>query len=88
MNRPREARLQKEGTEMSTEANKALVRRWAEEVMSKGDLNMIDELFAIDYIDHTNPPDWPPRREGHKQIIDRHASVSRSRRQDRRALVQ
>ena len=54
---------------MSTEANAALVRRWAEEILSKGDLNLIDELFAVDYIDHTNPPDWPPGREGHKQIV-------------------
>jgi len=54
---------------MSTEANKALIRRWAEGVMSKGDLNMIDELFATDYLDHTNPPDWPAGSVGHKQII-------------------
>ncbi len=54
---------------MSTEANKTLVRRWAEEILSKGDLNMIDELFAADYVDHTNPPDWAPGREGHKQIV-------------------
>lgn len=54
---------------MSTEANVALVQRWAEEILSKGDLNTIDELFAVDYIDHTNPPDWPSGREGHRQII-------------------
>jgi len=54
---------------MSIETNEALVRRWAEEILSKGDLNLIDELFAADYVDHTNPPDWPPGREGHKQIV-------------------
>ncbi len=54
---------------MSTETNEALVRRWAEEILSKGDLNLIDELFAAGYVDHTNPPDWPPGREGHKQIV-------------------
>jgi steroid delta-isomerase-like uncharacterized protein len=54
---------------MSMETNKALVRRWAEEVLSKGNLNAIDELFASDYVDHTNPPDWPLGREGHKQIV-------------------
>jgi hypothetical protein len=37
-------------TEMSTEANKAVVRRWAEEVLSKGNLTTIDELFAADYV--------------------------------------
>ena len=54
---------------MSTEANKAVVRRWAEEVLNKGNLTTIDELFAADYVDHTNPPDWPPGSIGHKQII-------------------
>jgi predicted ester cyclase len=62
--------LQKEGNAMSTETNKALVRRWVEEVLNtKGNLAVIDELFAPDYADYTNPPDWPPGREGHKQIV-------------------
>ncbi len=48
---------------MSTEMNKALVRRWVEEVLNrKGNLAIIDELFAPDYADYTNPPDWPPGR--------------------------
>src|SRR6266566_3749910 len=59
----------KGGTEMSTAANKALVHRWAEEVVSNGHLNTIDELFASNYVDHTNPPDWPLGSVGHKQII-------------------
>jgi predicted ester cyclase len=55
---------------MSTENNKALVRRWVEEVVNqKGNLTVIDELFSPDFIDYTNPPDWTPGREGHKQII-------------------
>ena len=39
---------------MSTEANKALVRRWWEET-DKGNLAIIDELCAPDYIDHSPP---------------------------------
>ena len=39
---------------MSTEANKALVRRWFEET-DKGNLAIIDELCAPDYIDHSPP---------------------------------
>lgn len=38
----------------SLEENKALVRRWWDET-NKGNLDMIDELCAPDYVDH-NPP--------------------------------
>src|SRR5437016_3744523 len=62
--------LQKEGKVMSTETNKALVRRWVEEVLNTpGNLAAVDVLFAPDYVDYTNPPDWPPGRQGHKQIV-------------------
>ncbi len=54
---------------MLREANKSLIRSWVDEVVNKGNLSTIDELFAADYVDHTNPPDWPVGREGHKQII-------------------
>jgi predicted ester cyclase len=37
--------------------------------VSKGNLAAIDELFSPDYIDYTNPPDWPPGREGHRKIV-------------------
>ena len=40
---------------MSTEANKALVRRFYEEI-DKGNLAAMDELVAEDYIDHSPPP--------------------------------
>jgi predicted ester cyclase len=55
---------------MLTAPNKALVRRWVEEIVNtKGNLALIDELFSPNFIDHTNPPDWTPGREGHRQII-------------------
>ena len=38
---------------MSTEANKAVVRRYLEEFVSKGDTSLAAELFAPDYINHT-----------------------------------
>lgn len=53
---------------MSAEANKALVRRFYEEI-DKGNLAAMDELVAEDYLDH-NPPPFPglrPGREGLKQ---------------------
>jgi predicted ester cyclase len=55
---------------MSTEANKALVRRFYEEI-DKGNMEVIDELVAEDYIDH-NPPPFPGfayGREGLKQAF-------------------
>jgi predicted ester cyclase len=55
---------------MTTEDNKALVRRFYEEI-DKGNLEAMDELVAVDYLDH-NPPPFPglaPGREGLKQAF-------------------
>ena len=53
---------------MSAEANKALVRRFYEEI-NNGNLDAMDELVAEDYLDHNPPPipGLPPGREGLKQ---------------------
>lgn len=40
---------------MSTEANKALVRQFYEEI-DRGNLAAMDELVAEDYRDHSPPP--------------------------------
>ena len=55
---------------MSAEENKRLVRRFYEEI-DKGNLDVIDELVAKDYLDH-NPPPFPGLamgREGVKQAF-------------------
>lgn len=55
---------------MSAEENKALVRRFYEEI-DKGNIDILDELVAEDYIDH-NPPPFPGLaggREGLKQAF-------------------
>lgn len=55
---------------MSPEENKALVRRFYEEI-DKGNIDILDELVAQDYIDHSPPP-FPglaPGREGVKQAF-------------------
>lgn len=54
---------------MSAEDNKALARRIAEEVWSKGNTDAIDEFFAQDYIDHSPAPGYPPDRNGLKQWV-------------------
>jgi predicted SnoaL-like aldol condensation-catalyzing enzyme len=55
---------------MSSEENKRLVRRFYEEI-DKGNLSVIDELVAENYVDH-NPPPLPglvKGREGVKQFF-------------------
>jgi predicted ester cyclase len=55
---------------MSSETNKALVRRFYEEI-DKGNLDAMDELVAADYLDHSPPP-FPglaPGREELKQAF-------------------
>jgi predicted ester cyclase len=55
---------------MTTEENKALVRRFYEEI-DKGNLDAMDEFVAEDYLDHSPPP-FPglsPGREGLKQAF-------------------
>ena len=53
---------------MSTEDNKALVRRFFEDVWNKHNLALIDELFSPDYVEHRPVPGMPPTRDGFKQL--------------------
>lgn len=50
-----------------SEANKALVRRYYEEVM--GDLSGIEEIVADDFVDHHFPPDMPPGPAGVRKFF-------------------
>jgi steroid delta-isomerase-like uncharacterized protein len=51
---------------MSTEANKAIVRRFAEEILNEKKLDRADEIVAQDYIDHGAMPRQAPGLEGFK----------------------
>jgi steroid delta-isomerase-like uncharacterized protein len=55
---------------MSAEENKALVRRTIEEVVNKGNLDVVDELFADEYVYRS--PGTPDLRgpDGFKQLIN------------------
>lgn len=57
---------QKEGFMTATEQNKALVRRFYEEI-DKGNIAIVDELVAEDYIDH-NPPPFPTQGSGREKL--------------------
>jgi steroid delta-isomerase-like uncharacterized protein len=45
---------------MSTEQNKALVRRFVDEIFVKGNSEAVDELLADDFVGHT----WPGTGDG------------------------
>jgi steroid delta-isomerase-like uncharacterized protein len=53
---------------MSTEQNKAIVRRVFEEAVNQGNLALADELLASDYVNHDMPAP-APGVEGYKQVI-------------------
>jgi len=54
---------------MSAETNKALVRRFYEEI-DKGNVDALDELVAADYLDH-NPPPFPGLPSGRDKRLDK-----------------
>lgn len=54
---------------MAIEENKALIRRFSDEVWNQGNLSVVDELFARNWIGHDLPPGLAPGREGLNQLI-------------------
>jgi steroid delta-isomerase-like uncharacterized protein len=53
---------------MSVEQNRAVVRRFVDEVLSTGNLSVADELLAPDFALH-GFPGIPPTREGFDRIL-------------------
>jgi predicted ester cyclase len=62
------------------EQNKAIVRRFLEQTMAKGNLDVIDELLAPDFVDRSLIPGQGPTREDFKrsvaQILDDFSTTS------------
>jgi steroid delta-isomerase-like uncharacterized protein len=54
---------------VSTEENKALMRRYYVEIWQEGNLAAGDELVALDIVDHMPSPDQPPGRAGHDATV-------------------
>ena len=52
------------------EENKAVVRRFIDEIFMKGDFDAVDELLTDDFTPHTWGP-MPPGRDGLKDAIER-----------------
>jgi len=54
---------------MSTEQNKAVLSRFIKEVFNRGNIRLVDELLAPDFVEHEElPPGIPPGREAVKQL--------------------
>jgi predicted ester cyclase len=63
-----ETRVEEEAAVSSAEENKALVRYFMEET-AKGNLDVIDELVAPDFVDRSLMPGQKPDREGFKRSV-------------------
>ena len=47
---------------------KAVVRRNTEEVQSRGNFDLFEELFADDFVDHTPQPNTTPDKDGVRKL--------------------
>jgi steroid delta-isomerase-like uncharacterized protein len=54
---------------MSTEQNKALLRRFFEELFNKGDLSVADEIVSDDYLANDPAPGETPGLQGLKVFV-------------------
>ena len=52
----------------ASDAAKAVVRRNNEEVQSKGNFAVFEELFADDFVDHTTQPGTTPDKAGVRKL--------------------
>ncbi|MBI2906599.1 MAG: ester cyclase [Chloroflexi bacterium] len=51
------------------EQNKALYRRWVEEILKKKDLGAIEQFVSPTLVDHDAPPGFPQGLEGVRQLL-------------------
>jgi steroid delta-isomerase-like uncharacterized protein len=54
---------------MSIQENKAIARRFAEEILNEKKLERADEIMAQDYIDHGAMPEQAPGLQGFKSKV-------------------
>ncbi|HKX18322.1 MAG TPA: ester cyclase [bacterium] len=66
LSRDRALRLE---ARMTADENKAIVLRWIDEAVNKGNLAVAAELVAADCIEHNVPAGSTPGREGTKQRV-------------------
>jgi steroid delta-isomerase-like uncharacterized protein len=65
------------GASVSAEENKRISRRLAEEGFAQGNVDVIDEVVAENFVNHDPgaPPDLPPGREGVKVLATLYRSA-------------
>jgi hypothetical protein len=51
---------------MSTEENKAITRRFLDEVANGGNVAVLDDLYGPNFVDHSVPPGVPRTTEAAK----------------------
>jgi steroid delta-isomerase-like uncharacterized protein len=54
---------------MSLEDNKALYRRFVDEVFNHGRLDLLEQFLDDGYVNHDAPPNSPPGRQGVWEIV-------------------
>lgn len=54
---------------MTAHDNAATFRLWFDEGCSQGHVDLVDELYAPDYVSHSLGPDFAPTREGLKRFV-------------------
>ena len=54
---------------MDTNQNKAVYRRYIQELFNEGRLDRLDELLSPSYVYHDAPPGTPPGREAIRQVV-------------------
>ena len=54
---------------MTIEANKAIVRRYKMDILNSRDLGALDQIVAVDYLDHAAFPNQAPGLKGLKQRL-------------------
>ncbi len=56
---------------MTAQENEALVRRYIEEAFNKGNMAIVDEVFAANLQNHSAPPGRSPGIEGVREFVRR-----------------
>ena len=54
---------------MSAEQNKSIVHRWIEEGWNKGNLAIVDQVYAPNFVQHEPPPETVNSSEALKQYV-------------------